>query len=170
MVFQSDTYSVLLVSASEKLNTAMAELLPPTDFFPVTVAKSLSHARRLTLETVFDLLHQIVHTDDIGARRFGVFRLRALGDDRDPHRFTGTAGQRHRAADSLIRLAGIDAQLERHFHRLVKLHRRQLLEQREGFESRVLRLEITKDFQLLSVKFTLTHRPPRFPYCERFLQ
>ena len=56
MVFQSDTYSVLLVSASEKLNTAMAELLPPTDFFPVTVAKSLSQARRLTLETVFDLV------------------------------------------------------------------------------------------------------------------
>ena len=56
MVFQSDTYSVLLVSASEKLNTAMAELLPPTDFFPVTVAKSLSQARRLTLETVFDLI------------------------------------------------------------------------------------------------------------------
>lgn len=56
MVFQSDTYSVLLVSASEKLNTAMAELLPPTDFFPVTVAGSLSQARRLTLETVFDLV------------------------------------------------------------------------------------------------------------------
>ena len=56
MVFQSDTYSVLLVSASEKLNMAMAELLPPTDFFPVTVAGSLSQARRLTLETVFDLV------------------------------------------------------------------------------------------------------------------
>ncbi len=56
MVFQSDTYSVLLVSASEKLNTAMTELLPPTDFWPVTVAKSLSHARRLTLETAFDLI------------------------------------------------------------------------------------------------------------------
>lgn len=56
MVFQSDTYSVLLVSASEKMNTATAELLPPTDFFPVTVAKSISQARRLTLETVFDLI------------------------------------------------------------------------------------------------------------------
>ena len=56
MVFQSDTYSVLLVSASEKLNTAMAELLLPTDFFPVTVAGSLSQARRITLETVFDLV------------------------------------------------------------------------------------------------------------------
>ncbi len=56
MVFQSDTYSVLLVSASEKLNTAVAELLPPTDFFPITVAGSLSQARRLTLETAFDLI------------------------------------------------------------------------------------------------------------------
>ena len=62
MVFQSDTYSVLLVSASEKLNTAMAELLPPTDFFPGTVAGSLSQARRLTLETVFDLV--LVNSDD----------------------------------------------------------------------------------------------------------
>ena len=56
MVFQSDTYSVLLVSASEKLNTATTALLPPTDFWPVTVVKSLSQARRLTLETAFDLI------------------------------------------------------------------------------------------------------------------
>ena len=56
MVFQSDTYSVLLVSASEKLNTAMTDLLPPTDYWPVTVAKSLSQARRLLLEAPFDLI------------------------------------------------------------------------------------------------------------------
>ena len=49
MVFQSDTYSVLLVSASEKLNTAMAELLPPTDFFPVTVAAADSRINPVRL-------------------------------------------------------------------------------------------------------------------------
>ena len=56
MVFQSDTYSVLLVSASEKLNTSMTALLPATDYWPVTVASSLSLARRLILETAFDLI------------------------------------------------------------------------------------------------------------------
>ena len=56
MVFRSDTYSVLLVSASEKMNTAMASVLPPTDFWPVQTAHSLSQARRLTLEKPFDLI------------------------------------------------------------------------------------------------------------------
>lgn len=56
MVFQSNTYSVLLVSASEKMNTAMASALPPTDFWPVRTARSISQARRLTLENPFDLI------------------------------------------------------------------------------------------------------------------
>ena len=56
MVFQSDTYSVLLVSASEKLNTAILALLPPTDFWPVRVAESISEARRLTMEAAYDLV------------------------------------------------------------------------------------------------------------------
>ena len=56
MVFQSDTYSVLLVSASEKMNTAMASVLPSTDFWPVRTVRSVSQARRLTLETAYDLV------------------------------------------------------------------------------------------------------------------
>ena len=56
MVFQSDTYSVLLVSASEKLNTAVASALPSTDFWPVRTVRSISQARRLTLENPFDLI------------------------------------------------------------------------------------------------------------------
>lgn len=56
MVFQSDTYGVLLVSASEKLNTAMASALPSTDFWPVRTVRSISQARRLTLENPFDLI------------------------------------------------------------------------------------------------------------------
>lgn len=56
MVFQSDTYSVLLVSASEKVNTVIASLLPPTDFWPVTTVRSISQARRLSLENPFDLI------------------------------------------------------------------------------------------------------------------
>ena len=56
MVFQSDTYSVLLVSASEKMNTAMASALPTTDFWPIRTVRSVSQARRLTLEHPYDLV------------------------------------------------------------------------------------------------------------------
>ena len=45
MVFQSDTYSVLLVSASEKWNTAMTSVLPSTDFW----WRMLSYGKRLPL-------------------------------------------------------------------------------------------------------------------------
>ena len=60
MVFQSDPYSVLLVSAGEKFNTAALSLLPNTDFWPVTIAGSLSRARRLGVEAQYDLV--IVNT------------------------------------------------------------------------------------------------------------
>jgi len=56
MVFQSDTYSVLLVSASEKMNTAITSLLPSTDFWPLDTAGSVSKARRLLLEKAYDLI------------------------------------------------------------------------------------------------------------------
>ena len=56
MVFQSSTYSVLLVSASDRFNTAVQSLLPPSDYWPVTVVRSVGEARRRTLESEFDLI------------------------------------------------------------------------------------------------------------------
>lgn len=56
MVFQSDPYSVLLVSASEKLNTAVSALLPGSDFWPVTVVTSLSRAKRRIMDQAFDVV------------------------------------------------------------------------------------------------------------------
>ncbi len=56
MVFQSDPYSVLLISASEKLNAAVLPLLPGSDFWPVTTVNSLSRAKRLLLQQSFDLV------------------------------------------------------------------------------------------------------------------
>lgn len=56
MVFQSDPYSVLLVSASEKLNTAVLPLLPGSDFWPVSAVGSLSRAKRMLLEQRFDIV------------------------------------------------------------------------------------------------------------------
>ena len=56
MVFQANPYSVLLVSASEKLNTAVLPLFPGSDFWPVTAVNSLSRAKRLLLQQSYDLV------------------------------------------------------------------------------------------------------------------
>ncbi len=69
MVFQERTYSVLLVSASEKFNTALAPLLPPTDYWPVSTAKSVGEARRRLVDEAFDLvLINAPLPDDFGMR------------------------------------------------------------------------------------------------------
>lgn len=56
MVFQERTYSVLLVSASAKFNTAIMLLLPVTDYWPVSVAKSVAEARRFLLDSPCDIV------------------------------------------------------------------------------------------------------------------
>lgn len=56
MLFQAQTYSVLLVSSLEKLNTSLMNLLPGTQYHPVSVVKSVSEAKRRLLEQEFDLL------------------------------------------------------------------------------------------------------------------
>lgn len=67
MIFQERTYSVLLVSASEKFNTSILTLLPPTDYWPVTVAKSVGEARRRLVEESFDIvLINAPLSDDFG--------------------------------------------------------------------------------------------------------
>ncbi|NLT13755.1 MAG: ANTAR domain-containing protein [Clostridiales bacterium] len=69
MVFQERTYSVLVVSSSEKFNATTATLLPVTDFYPVTLAKSVSEAQRKLLERAYDIV--IVNAplpDDFGMR------------------------------------------------------------------------------------------------------
>ena len=69
MVFQEQTYSVLLVSSAEKLTNGILALLPGTDYYPVTVVKSVSAARRHLSEQRFDLV--IVNAplpDDFGVQ------------------------------------------------------------------------------------------------------
>lgn len=58
---------MLLVSASEKFNTATLPLLPVTDFWPVTIASSVAEARRRMVSASFDLV--LVNSplpDDVG--------------------------------------------------------------------------------------------------------
>ena len=47
---------MLLVSASEKFNTATLPLLPATDYWPVTTVKSVGEARRTMINASFDLI------------------------------------------------------------------------------------------------------------------
>lgn len=69
MVFQERTYSVLLVSAVEKFNTATLNLLPVTDYWPVAAVKSIAEAKRRILEQAYDIV--IINAplpDDFGMR------------------------------------------------------------------------------------------------------
>lgn len=69
MVFQERTYSVLLVSAGEKFNTAIMPLLPATDYWPVNTAKSVGEAQRRLLEDSYDIvLINAPLPDDFGMR------------------------------------------------------------------------------------------------------
>ena len=56
MVFQDDTYSVLIVSASEKMNEVITSLLPVTDFWPIATVRSVNEGRRKVMEGSFDLI------------------------------------------------------------------------------------------------------------------
>ena len=69
MVFQERTYSVLVVSASEKFNSNIMPLLPVTDYWPVTFAKSVAEAKRKLLDRSIDIV--VINaplTDDFGMR------------------------------------------------------------------------------------------------------
>ena len=69
MVFRERTYGVLIVSSSEKFSEAVRALLPPTDYFPVDTARSAGEARRVLLESAFDLvLIQTPLRDEFGSR------------------------------------------------------------------------------------------------------
>lgn len=56
MIFQIKTYSVLLVSSSEKFAAQVKALLPVSDYWPVTVVPSSQEARRALLENSYDIV------------------------------------------------------------------------------------------------------------------
>ena len=69
MVFLDRTYSVLLVSSSEKFNTTTMDLLPMSDYYPVVTARSVAEAKRRRLEQEFDIvLINAPLPDDFGMR------------------------------------------------------------------------------------------------------
>ena len=56
MVFEPNTYSVLLVSASDKFNHAIMGLLPVSEYWPIEVVKSVSGARQSLMDHDYDLV------------------------------------------------------------------------------------------------------------------
>ena len=56
MSLKERIYSVLVVSASEKLNTALSSLLPESHYTPVRFVKSVSAARRAWNEQAYDFV------------------------------------------------------------------------------------------------------------------
>lgn len=67
MVFQERTYSVLIVTASERFTDSIMPLLPMTDYWPVQTASSMAEARRWLADTEFDIV--LINTplpDDFG--------------------------------------------------------------------------------------------------------
>ena len=69
MVFQERTYSVLIVTASDSFVSNVMPLLPVTDYWPVTTARSVGEARRRIVETDFDIvLINAPLPDDFGMR------------------------------------------------------------------------------------------------------
>lgn len=68
MVFESRTYSVLVVSSTAKGADCLTDMLPCNIFFPVTVVTDAGQARRNALESVYDII--IVNSplsDEFGA-------------------------------------------------------------------------------------------------------
>ena len=67
MVFQERTYSVLIVTASERFTDSIMPLLPMTNYWPVQTASSVAEARRWLADTEFDIV--LINTplpDDFG--------------------------------------------------------------------------------------------------------
>ncbi len=69
MVFQERTYSVLVASAAEKLNDVLRQMLPVSDYYPVTFTASAAAARRELAQRDYDFV--IINAplpDEFGSR------------------------------------------------------------------------------------------------------
>ena len=84
-----------------------------------------------------DLLGQVVQADDVGAGGTGGVSLFALGEHGNANRLAGTGGQHDRTTDQLVRLLGVDAQLDGHVDGLIELGGGGFLDQIQGFADRV---------------------------------
>ena len=61
MVFNSYTYSVLIVSSSDKFNSSIKPLLPVSDYYPIDTVINEGAARRLILESQLHRSPYLMH-------------------------------------------------------------------------------------------------------------
>ncbi len=69
MVFNEQTYSVLVVSAAQKFQEALSQMLPGSEYYPVCMVTNIAAARRELLSRSFDFI--IVNAplpDEFGTR------------------------------------------------------------------------------------------------------
>lgn len=72
MSLKERVYSVLIVSSSEKFNTALKEILPFSQYQPVSITSSISEARRLLAAREFDFIMINSPLPDESGTRFAI--------------------------------------------------------------------------------------------------
>lgn len=79
MSLKERVYSVLVVSASEKFNTALAEFLPGSAYSPIVTVSSVSAAERVSSQRTFDFVFLNSPLPDDAGVRFAVDCCRGDG-------------------------------------------------------------------------------------------
>src|SRR5262249_35006151 len=91
-----------------------------------------------------DLLDDVLGADEVGARRFRLLRLLALGEDENALRFANAVRQHDRSANILIGLPWIDVQANRHFDGLVEFGPGSRDRERDSLAERITLLPIDR--------------------------
>ena len=113
-------------------------------------------------EAAVDLGDQVVRTDLVGPGRSGFGGCLAGGEHGHPDRRAGARGQRQRAPDDLVGLAGVDAEADGQLDGLVELGAGQLLHQVDGLAEAVELLAVDLAQAVLVLLPVLGHRPTLF--------
>ena len=109
-----------------------------------------------------DLIGQVLEADDVGAGLFRGLGGVAFGEHRDAHLFAGAARHHRRAAHVLVRLLGVDAEVDGDVHRFVELGAGGALENLQSLVERIILHAI--DFGELGFHAFAGHiTPPRIP-------
>lgn len=72
MLFNAQTYSVLVVSNQQKFNDALSSMLPPSEYYPVCFTSNIASARRQLLSRGYDLVIVNAPLPDESGTRFAI--------------------------------------------------------------------------------------------------
>src|SRR3954447_18933294 len=95
-------------------------------------------------EALLDPLGEVVGADDVRAGLLRLARLVALREDRDPDVAARAVRQRERAAELLVGVADVEAEVEVNLDGLVELRRLHPLEPADGLDRRVELLTVDR--------------------------